>query len=333
MVLSCFAIGAAAQETYESAQLATQNLNGTARYIGMGGAMEALGADISTMGTNPAGIGLFRRSWIGLSGGATIQNGNDNRNTLPGIGTDKGITNADLNQVGFVYSSKFSYNSRFNVGFNYTKSRNFNQIISAMNALDGLSSSNKLSAMRFANVEQDDKAIALIDDLNLYAVNDAYSDYDNDKFGFKGANRYNANRKNEGYIGEYDFNFSTNFNDRVYLGLTFGVKDVHYRSYSTYGEALDRAYTFDYRGEAEVPGSTIGGNYRSYDDREVTGTGFDLKFGAIIRPSEYSPFRFGLYMHTPTWYDLKANRNAKSVPDDMKNDDFRTRPMGPCFCL
>ena len=307
MVLSCFAIGAAAQETYESAQLATQDLNGTARYIGMGGAMEALGADISTMGTNPAGIGLFRRSWIGLSGGATIQNGNDNRNTLPGIGTDKGITNADLNQVGFVYSSKFSYNSRFNVGFNYTKSRNFNQIISAMNALDGLSSSNKLSAMRFANVEQDDKAIALIDDLNLYAVNDAYSDYDNDKFGFKGANRYNANRKNEGYIGEYDFNFSTNFNDRVYLGLTFGVKDVHYRSYSTYGEALDRAYTFDYSGEAEVPGSTIGGNYRSYDDREVTGTGFDLKFGAIIRPSEYSPFRFGLYMHTPTWYDLKAN--------------------------
>ena len=48
---------AMAQETYENAQIATQDLNGTARYIGMGGAMEALGADISTMGTNPAGIG------------------------------------------------------------------------------------------------------------------------------------------------------------------------------------------------------------------------------------------------------------------------------------
>ena len=43
-----------AQETYENANLATQDLNGTARYVGMGGAMDALGADISTIGTNPA---------------------------------------------------------------------------------------------------------------------------------------------------------------------------------------------------------------------------------------------------------------------------------------
>lgn len=35
---------ALAQETYQSAALATENLNGTARYVGMGGAMEALGA-------------------------------------------------------------------------------------------------------------------------------------------------------------------------------------------------------------------------------------------------------------------------------------------------
>ena len=50
-----------AQETYENAKVAAEDLNGTARYVGMGGAMEALGADISTIGTNPAGIGLFRR--------------------------------------------------------------------------------------------------------------------------------------------------------------------------------------------------------------------------------------------------------------------------------
>ena len=47
-------------DTYIGAQLATEDLNGTARYVGMGGAMESLGADISTIGTNPAGMGLFR---------------------------------------------------------------------------------------------------------------------------------------------------------------------------------------------------------------------------------------------------------------------------------
>ena len=60
---------AVAQETYQDTKLVENELNGTARYVGMGGAMEALGADLSTMSTNPAGIGLFRSSQIAVSGG------------------------------------------------------------------------------------------------------------------------------------------------------------------------------------------------------------------------------------------------------------------------
>ena len=62
-------LSAAAQDTYESARLLGSDLNGTARYVGMGGAMDALGADISTISTNPAGIGLFRHSHFSLSMG------------------------------------------------------------------------------------------------------------------------------------------------------------------------------------------------------------------------------------------------------------------------
>ena len=58
MAAAMLTTAATAQETYDNAQLAQKDLNGTARYVGMGGAMEALGADISTMGTNPAGIGM-----------------------------------------------------------------------------------------------------------------------------------------------------------------------------------------------------------------------------------------------------------------------------------
>lgn len=66
---------AMAQETYESANIATQDLNGTARYVGMGGAMEALGADISTINSNPAGIGLFRKSSVSMSLGPSFVKG------------------------------------------------------------------------------------------------------------------------------------------------------------------------------------------------------------------------------------------------------------------
>lgn len=42
-----------AQTIYDGAKLTGKDLNGTARFVGMGGAMGALGGDISTMGTNP----------------------------------------------------------------------------------------------------------------------------------------------------------------------------------------------------------------------------------------------------------------------------------------
>ena len=56
-----------AQETYQDTKFAENSLTGTARYVGMGGAMEALGADISTISSNPAGLGLFRKSMARFS--------------------------------------------------------------------------------------------------------------------------------------------------------------------------------------------------------------------------------------------------------------------------
>ena len=59
-VISLFALSMAAQETYQDTKMIGNELNGTARYVGMGGAMEALGADVSTIGSNPACLGIIR---------------------------------------------------------------------------------------------------------------------------------------------------------------------------------------------------------------------------------------------------------------------------------
>ena len=72
-LLAASVMPAVAQETYENAKIMTEDLNGTARYVGMGGAMEALGADISTIGSNPAGLGLFRNSVANISFGFVSQ--------------------------------------------------------------------------------------------------------------------------------------------------------------------------------------------------------------------------------------------------------------------
>ena len=125
-------LSAAAQDTYESARLLGSDLNGTARYVGMGGAMEALGADISTISTNPAGIGVFRHSNFNVSLGFVSQ-----AETHEFDGLSK--TNMSFDQAGFVYASRLSDNSYINFAFNYHKSRNFDQILSAANSLKNCS--------------------------------------------------------------------------------------------------------------------------------------------------------------------------------------------------
>ena len=117
-------LSAIAQETYENARISDNDLNGTARYVGMGGAMDALGADISTMSSNPAGTALFRRSAASVSGGLVMQSGTEKF-------TEGKKTEMSFDQLGFVIAKEVSQNAWLNFGVNYHKSKNFNQILRA----------------------------------------------------------------------------------------------------------------------------------------------------------------------------------------------------------
>ena len=62
-------------------RLGERTINGTARYVGMSGAMSAIGGDPSSAHDNPAGLGLYLRSEVTLSFDQTMdftwQNGDD----------------------------------------------------------------------------------------------------------------------------------------------------------------------------------------------------------------------------------------------------------------
>ena len=307
--LAAFAMGmilpAAAQDTYESARLLGSDLNGTARYVGMGGAMEALGADISTISSNPAGIGLFRHSTASLSFGFVSQ-----ADAKKFDGLNK--TNMSFDQAGFVYSAKISPQSFINVGFNYHKSHNFDQILSAANSLVGCSQ-NGLTYEKWQRGVyelEENKGGEIIGwepgtDYRSYSFNEAdymnanvlILDPNDNKFYFYDADRYTFDRAHRGWVADYDFNLSGNYNDRFFWGITVGVKDVHYKGYSEYVEQL-----VDSKGAC---GSVAYG-----DERKITGTGVDVKLGVIVRPFEESPFRIGAYVHTPTWYELTSSNSS-----------------------
>lgn len=320
--------GMFAQTQYDAARVIGSELNGTARFVGMGGAMGALGGDISVMGTNPAGIGIYRSNDVAVSFGFNNTSAESNFHNSK-MKEDK--TRMSFDNVGFVYSNKIGNNTTLryiNFGFNYHKSKNFNKVFAMGGALDGLSQTQQIARLTDGmyldvydqlldpNVNPYTKfndvpylsAMGAWCDLIAPVYKDGKPDLDQGgggKYaGWEGLSNYYYSRESGG-ISQYDFNMAFNIEDRVYLGLTLGAYDVNYTRYSYYDEDLD---------DGHGTGTSVG-MYSLENWFNTEGAGIDLKFGAIIRPFESSPFRFGLAVHTPTWYNLTDSYSAYMVSD------------------
>ena len=292
-VMMCLAFtGVQAQDTYTNDRLTnTSDVHGTARYVGMGGAMGALGGDISVISNNPAGIGLMRRNDISIGMGAVIQD-------------DKAIegearAHYSFDQIGFVAVFNNPNGNNVNFGLNLQKKLDFrHSMIAEHGNLGGLSQASQLAGLR----------LDFGDDYSQNSgslVNQAYGVGIYDVFAADGGQlQYlnNANsfyRTSSGNLYGLDLNVSGGVQDRVFWGATFGVNFLKYRSNTSYVEFRDGYFGGHFLDDFAVQDYTLDAQH------DVNGTGFNLKAGTIIRPIEDNPLRFGIAIETPTWYTLK----------------------------
>lgn len=307
VMLPAFAVQA--QTSYEAVELLDTDLSGTARYVGMGGAMSALGADISTMGTNPAGTALFRSYDLSMSFGGNwvtqrTQSNNGRNRSFESFGT--------FDNVGLVMANKLSNDDvlRFvNWGFNYRNVKRFGGKMGMSANLAGLSQTGQMAwqAYQNADVRYDDFDYNSPDGfyktnyygdpwvgwLTLLGADGRLIDGQalNDGFYYP-SDACDYTERISGGINAYDFNLSFNLVDAVYLGVTFSTYNVDRNLYSAYTEYFD------------------GGDYTLENYYTTTGSGYDFKFGAILRPFEESSFRIGVSATTPTVYTLRDYNSA-----------------------
>lgn len=312
-----------AQSVYDAAQITHKDLNGTARFVSMGGAMGALGGDISTMGTNPAGIGIYRSHDLmtSFSFRANSQTGKYN-------GYDNSVSKSALkynnmvyDNLGFVYSTQLSNVSplRFvNFGFNYHKAKSFYKNTSMNGALNVGPNGEQVSQLwqmaNQANGVPYSKYLegeAAFTDVNLgwlsvlgwqgWLINEHTVDPTNGNM-YKPFTNYVPNAKfyseERGGVDQYDLNVAFNVNDRFYFGATLGLYDVYYSKHTLYDESFDDLQGYE---------------LQSYNG--INGSGVDFKLGLIVRPFEYSPFRIGVAVHTPAFYNLTYTTRATLVSD------------------
>lgn len=321
--------GLKAQNIYDAVKFNSNELNGTARFVGMGGAMGALGGDISTISTNPAGIGIYRGSDIMTTFSFSALETKSNFN---GVSMKEDKNRFNFDNIGFVISNKIGDYTALryvNVAFNYKRNKSFNKYMSMAGVVPQFTAngetynvSQTAQMANQANMMHDATGIDIMDyEHNPYRDSDigwlAALGWDGLLYEFD-----NVNKKYTGYlpqqysefysketggIDEFTLNTSFNFNDRIYLGVTLGLYDINYKKYSWYDESYEDNW-----------------GYRLHSWNRTEGTGFDVKVGAIIRPFEYSPLRIGLAIHTPTFYTLTNETEAHLAYDGMEdgNGDF-----------
>ena len=312
-----------AQDMFEATNFATKDLNGTARYVGMGGALSALGGDLSLMSSNPAGTGMFRKS--------------DAAFTLGGVFGSKGTLGHDgsrmsLDNAGIIISLPVDEGSvkYVNFGVNYVKNKNF--LFNQDTPIENLS-------VGGINISQTDQIAYLANGsfFNPYKVEEpwgALSDmsaplYDDDgnltKYGLIGENlmtddatgqdvflgytgfgadKANMRKSTYGGISQADINLSLNVLDKYFFGASVGLYDINYNRESFYEELL-----------ALPDGSTAFYDFSNWYN--TSGDGVDLKLGFICRPIDDSPFRFGLTVHTPTWYKMQDFNGSSLYINDQ----------------
>lgn len=244
IVAASVALAAEAQTSFDAAKLYEEELNGTARYVGMGGAMGALGSDPSVISHNPAGIGTYRNSDINMS----LSFFGSSVNTDPLVtASNQGFANGRS-----YYSNNDKNKSELNMAFD-----NFSAIFSGYESGDIYAN----FGFSYRKLQNMDRTLDYVD---------AFKDAD----GYEVWREYKDHQRN--IVNSFDFNISCNLSDKVYFGLTTGIISARTNSdgyfYDYYGEGMHPDYPqgLDYTAVDKM--------------NKSDGPGWNMAFGVIVRP-------------------------------------------------
>ena len=317
-----------AQDAFDVLQMSQTELRGTSRFQSMAGAFGALGGDLSTMTQNPAGIGVYRNSDLGITLGL------DFNSTKSGV--DKmNQTKFNVNNVGYVGAIRLNSETvpNLNFGFSYNRNKSFSRHYIG-GVLDIPTSMSNFIADEFVNMADftpDD--LYWTDDFNPYfdypyapwaaittfdmpTKGDGYVGIINDRGdgsslmqglygqGTKGNAYYEVDE--HGHADEYNIAFGGNISNKLYFGLDFGIMDLDFHSFQAYEENLDNAYVL--ADDESLFGSPIinqntHADWGLYNYLHSEGTGVNFKLGLIWKPTQ--TLRLGAAFHTPTYYDMR----------------------------
>ena len=316
----------------------TQFNFGTARAMAMAGAFTSLGADLSSMSINPAGLGMYRHSDISITPMMSFARSKTNAPEYGRNSRDR-FSMANIGVAINAYEGSGSLVS-LNIGFGYNRLADLNYDYSFQRGGQRATVGDVYSRQLYwSNVSKNDfytnggsgnwnwdniapefwnAALAyrgfLVDQVDpgdpkswkpTWVGNDAEMGHFTEF-------------RSRGSIGEYTLSLGANINNKIYIGASLGIQSVYQRKYIDYGE------------EYYYPGTGPDGYGNSGLDYQllwwklnqsviVEGTGVNFKAGIVYRPT--TNLRLGAAIHTPTYYSLDRKFQSAAAGLAYANND------------
>lgn len=312
-----------AQTEFDASKILQSNINGTARYMGMAGAMGAVGGDATAIKDNPAGIGLYKQSELSATGNLQLQKSNATWYSGKGFYS---LMNIGPNSFSFVLVPESDKKSQpkdkkdkkkkrqagmfsNNYAFSYNKLKNFyrtsylssNANATTTSIIDYIAfhtpkivtaANLKTNAFTTENIPWiSGLTYNNLDSLIIKNKDDSQSPWLS-ALGNSELITPSYYISEKGSIDEYSFGWAGSYNNLIHLGATANLQTVNYSSLGEYTETQQ-----------------LGRTLKVKDSISTKGFGINFKVGAIICPNEF--LRFGISVQTPTIYSLKDNFNGQ----------------------
>ncbi len=300
------------QEPADAIRYSMTDHGGTARSKAIGGAVGALGGDLSAAYVNPAGLGLYRTSELVFTPSFHF---NNNKSTYLGSEKKERKSANDFNNVGMVLPRDGSYNGRwsnFTFAIGMVNTANFNNrfVLSGNNNQSSFSEK-YLEELVKNNVTDPNKAATNFPygsslAFNTYLI-DTLLNPNNTIKGYRSLAPIASGLQQEntvttvGGIRDFFMSASANYSDKLYFGGTVIFSRLSYERNSVYRESdmTKKLNNFNY--------------FESEDYLYTSGVGTGIKLGVIARPVK--EYRIGISYHSPIVYTMIDNYSAKITTD------------------
>ncbi len=299
-----------AQNEVDALRYSKNFFSGTARYNSMGGAFGALGGDLSTLSTNPAGLGVYRTSEFVFT-----PQFSDYRSSASYMGKTADDFNFKMNfaNVGFVATHNSGKEEGWistSFGITYNRLADFNNYTKINGVNNASSMTDYFAAVangkKYPNLDYFKEGLAW----DAYLIDPANPDTTKYKSALsKYGVTQNKSIGTKGGMGEYLIALAGNFNNKLFMGGSIGIQTIRYIENSNYQETDPKD---------SIPSFN---NFNYINNLKTTGSGFNFKFGLIFRPTDW--IRIGAAIHSPTFYNLHDEYSSSmqsSFSDSLHGD-------------